>query len=259
MKKKYGTSVISNEQIAAGIYDLRLQFDEELPDIRPGQFIGVYTQDKSMLLPRPISICGADPEKRQIRLVFRKAGKGTAEMAGWKAGTKADVLGILGNGYDPEKLYGKKVLLLGGGIGIPPLLGLAAAISKGAEVQAVLGYRDHETFLADEFRAYGEVFIASEDGSAGTKGNVMTVIDQFGLAGSCLCACGPVPMLKAVQQYAAESGTEAYLSLEARMACGVGACLGCVCETAGTDEHSGVRNARVCAEGPVFSAEKVVL
>ncbi len=268
MKKKYCTTVLSNEQIADGIFDMRLQFEEALPEIRPGQFVGVYTQDASMLLPRPISICGADPERRQLRLVYRRAGKGTGEMAGWKAGMKSDVLGILGNGYDMEKLRGKKVLLLGGGIGIPPLLELAARLNgdgsdgngaAGTRVTAVLGYRNGEAFLADEFRSYGEVFIASEDGSIGTRGNVMTAIREKGLSGGCLCACGPVPMLKAVREYATETGTEAYLSLEARMACGVGACLGCVCETAEIDAHSGVRNARVCVEGPVFPAADVVL
>jgi dihydroorotate dehydrogenase electron transfer subunit len=169
------------------------------------------------------------------------------------------MLGILGNGYDPEKLSGKRVLLLGGGIGIPPMVELAAVLSElpGTEVTAVMGYRDSDLFLTKELSACARLLIATEDGSVGTKGNVLDAVRENDVRADVICACGPMPMLRAVKKYAAGSGVPAYISLEERMACGVGACLGCVTKTAKVDEHSHVHNARICTEGPVFEAGEV--
>ena len=195
--------------------------------------------------------------------IILAGGKGTRSFTSLKKGDRIDLLGILGNGYDLEALGGKHVVLLGGGIGVPPMLELAAALNStaqsGTRVTAVMGYRDKDLFLKEEMEMFAEVYIATEDGSAGTKGNVLDAVRENGIQADVLCACGPLPMLRAVKRYAGEKNIPAYLSLEERMACGVGVCLGCVTKTSGIDEHSKVHNARVCVEGPVFPADDVDL
>ena len=146
--------------------------------------------------------------------------------------------------------------LIGGGIGIPPLLQLAKELDT-EEKSIILGYRDSNLFLAEELARYGKVYVATEDGSQGTKGNVLDAIREHSLEGDIIYACGPMPMLRAIKQYAAEQGIKAYISLEEHMACGVGACLGCVVKTREVDPHSHVHNARICTDGPVFDAEEV--
>ena len=227
---------------------------------KAGQFICVYPHDKSTLLPRPISICEADREKGSVRIVYRIVGKGTEEFSFYQAGNEIKILGNLGNGFPVEAAEGKRVFLMGGGIGIPPMLQLAKdlkAEGKAAEVTVIAGYRNGQLFLKEDMERYAAVHIATEDGSAGIKGNVLDVIGAGGLQGDIIMACGPMPMLRAVKRYAAENGIKAYISLEERMACGVGACLGCVCRTKEKDAHSHVRNARICTDGPVFPAEDV--
>ena len=168
------------------------------------------------------------------------------------------------DGFGPDIIYldparrsssGKKVFLMGGGIGIPPMLQLAKEIN--AQKQIVVGYRNQDLFLQDDLSRNGEVYIATEDGSVGSKGNVMDAIRENGLQADVIMACGPMPMLRAIKKYAEENGIEAYISLEERMACGVGACLGCVCKTKEVDHHSHVNNARICTDGPVFEAKEV--
>ena len=146
---------------------------------------------------------------------------------------------------------------MGGCIGIPPMLLLASKIRYAASVDVIVGYRDKELFLADDLAKYAPVHVATEDGSVGTKGNVMDVIEAEGLTADVIFACGPMPMLRAIKQFAARSGIEAYISLEERMACGVGACLGCVVRTREVDHHSHVNNARICTDGPVYRAADV--
>ena len=137
---------------------------------------------------------------------------------------------------------------------IPPMLELAKRLE--GEKQIVLGFRD-EQFLVEDFKKYGPVCIATEDGSAGTKGNVLDAILENGLKAERIYACGPLPMLRALKEYAAKKGMECYVSLEERMACGIGACLGCVCKSKKTDLHTNVKNKRICKEGPVFEAGEV--
>ena len=190
-----------------------------------------------------------------------------------------EILGPLGNGFP---LTGKKPLVIGGGIGVPPMLELAQALSRvllveevkagrtygsgdsrqegrDARVTAVLGYRDSQLFLKEEFEPWAKVYVSTDDGSAGTKGTVIDAVRENGVEADVIFACGPKPMLRAVKAYAAEKGIPCYVSLEERMACGIGACLGCVCKTTGEDAHSHVHNARVCNDGPVFAAEEVEL
>lgn len=255
-KKKEAARVYKQQQIAPGIYDMWIN-TSLASQAKPGQFISVYTHDKSALLPRPISICETDTINNRLRIVYRVAGKGTAEFSGYKTGRRVDILGTLGNGFPLEKAEGKRVLLMGGGIGIPPMLALAKAVRNAASLDVVAGYRDKELFLAEDLVKYAPIHIATEDGSVGTKGNVMNAIAAEGLEADVIYACGPMPMLRAIKQYAAEKGIEAYISLEERMACGVGACLGCVVKTREIDHHSHVHNARICTDGPVYAAEDV--
>ena len=250
-------SIVIQEKLASDVFSMWIQTKDIAKNARAGQFISVYSKDGSRLLPRPISICEVEGDR--LRIVYRTVGKGTKEFSGYGAGDTLDVMGPLGNGY--TKLN-KKAILMGGGIGIPPMLELARELKNGgydvSDADIVLGYRD-ELFLNEELAQYGRVTIATEDGSAGTKGNVLDAIKAEGIKGDVIYACGPTPMLRAIKAYAKENGIECYLSLEEKMACGIGACLACVCKSKEIDDHSHVHNKRVCKEGPVFNAEDVEL
>ena len=253
-KKKVTATVVSQQELAAGIYDMWLETDLAV-SAKPGQFICLYTRDASALLPRPISICQVDRQQDRLRIVYRVAGKGTAEFATYKAGERVDILGCLGNGFPVQEGTGKKVFLMGGGIGVPPILELARQME--ADKQIIVGYRNEQTFLREDLEQNGKVYIATEDGSVGSKGNVMDAIRENGLDAEMIFACGPMPMLRAIKRYAEEKSIPAYISLEEHMACGVGACLGCVVKTKEVDHHSHVHNARICTDGPVFEAKEV--
>ncbi len=258
-KKKEMALVVSQEQLAPGIYSLILKTDAA-KTAKPGQFVSVYTKDPSKLLPRPISICEIDKGESTLRLVYRVTAEkaGTAQFAKLREGEKIPVIGPLGNGFPIEKAEGKKVFLMGGGIGVPPILEMAKQMNC-EKKQIVIGYRDEKTFLSKEFSENGELYISTEDGSVGTKGNVMDAIREQGLTADMIFACGPTPMLRAIKNYAEENGIECYISLEERMACGIGACLACVCKTKEVDHHSNVKNKRICKDGPVFLSTEVDL
>ncbi len=257
-KKKETGVVYRQQEIATGIFDMWIE-TTLAAQARAGQFISVYTQDKSMLLPRPISICEADAANGRLRIVYRVAGKGTKEFSGYRAGTRVDILGTLGNGFPSAEAVGKRAFLIGGGIGIPPMLALAKEMEGAASRDIILGYRNNELFLSEELMRYGMVHIATEDGSAGVKGNVMDAIAANEMQADVIFACGPLPMLRAVKEYAQAHDIPAYISLEERMACGVGACLGCVVKTREKNHHSHVNNARICTDGPVYLATEVEL
>ncbi len=250
-------AVISQEQIAADIYSMWFESSNLASQARAGQFVSVYCDDGAHLLPRPISICEIDRRNGRIRLVYRIAGYGTRAFSEKKAGDAICVMGPLGNGYTAALEQcgpDSKTLLIAGGIGIPPMLQLAKDLP--GEKVIVLGYKD-EIFLQKAFALYGKVVIATEDGSYGVHGNVLDAIRQMDLTGDMICSCGPTPMLRAVKSFSQEKGIPAWISLEERMACGVGACLGCVCKSTDIDSHSHVNNKRVCKDGPVFDAAEV--
>ena len=256
-KQKENAVVASQEQLADGIYSMWIQ-TQAADTAKPGQFISMYTTDGSKLLPRPISICEIDRTRGMLREVYRVTGEntGTEQFSKLKSGDTIPVIGPLGNGFPYEKAEGKKVFLMGGGIGVPPILELAKQMQC-EKKQIVVGYRNAQTFLKEEFEAAGELYISTEDGSVGTKGNVMDAIRENGLKADMIYACGPTPMLRAIKQYAEEQGIECYISLEERMACGIGACLACVCRSKEKDAHSNVNNKRICKDGPVFLATEV--
>ena len=247
-------AIISQEEIAPGIFSMWLKTDKIASYAKAGQFISVYCDDGSRMLPRPISICEIDKEDQSIHIVYRVAGKGTEEFSKKQMGMHLDILGPLGNGFP---LKNKKAFLIGGGIGIPPILELAKQLD--CEKQIILGYRNSDMFLLDDFRKQGTVYVATEDGSYGSKGNVLNAIRDNALDADIIYACGPTPMLRALKEYAAENQIECWISMEEKMACGIGACLACVCKSKEVDGHTNVHNKRVCKEGPVFRAEEVEL
>lgn len=254
-KYKERVTVLSQECLAQGIYSLWIQTEQIAREAVPGQFAAVYCEDSSRLLPRPISICELDKEAGKLRMVYRVAGKGTEEFSKLTAGDTVEVMGPLGNGYT---LKDKKALLVGGGIGLPPMLELAKEYP--GEKTIVAGYRTGtELFLMDELSAQAKVYASTDDGSFGTKGTVIDAIKANGLTADVIYACGPAPMLRGLKAYAAEQGIECWISMEEKMACGIGACLACVCQSRDVDEHSHVHNKRVCKDGPVFLAEEVEL
>ena len=256
-KKKENAVVVSQEQLADGIFSRWLKI-EASQTAKPGQFISMYTNDGSKLLPRPISICEIDKKNGCLRMVYRVTGEntGTEQFSKLVAGDTVPVIGPLGNGFPLEKAEGKKVFLMGGGIGVPPILELAKQMQC-EKKQIVVGYRDSQTFLKEQFEVNGELYISTEDGSVGTKGNVMNAIAENALEADVIMACGPTPMLRAIKNYAENNGIECYISLEERMACGIGACLACVCKSKEKDHHSNVHNKRICKDGPVFLSTEV--
>lgn len=281
--------VVDQNALGSGIYDLTLKTKNIAKAAKAGQFVSVYSNDKSKLLPRPISLCGIDRDEDTIRLVYRVTGEntGTEEFSKLVMGDRIRILGPLGNGFTVEP--GKKAFLIGGGIGVPPMLQLAKDINSGVvqtsgavdtntqekglteekqinghgkkicDMNIIMGYRDENTFLLDEFKEQADSFVATEDGSVGTKGNVIDAIKENGLEADVIYACGPMPMLRALKAYAMGHDMECYVSMEERMACGIGACLACVCKTKDKDAHSNVNNKRICKEGPVFNAKEVEL
>lgn len=253
MKYKETAKVLSQEALTKDVFSMWIQTANISAEAVPGQFISLYTKDAGKLLPRPISLCEVDKENGKIRIVYRVVGGGTEEFSKYVAGDSVEIMGPFGNGFP---LKNKKAFLIGGGIGIPPMLELAKQLT--GEKQMILGYRD-ACFLNEEFEPYGKVYVATEDGSLGTKGNVLDAIKENKLEADVIFACGPTPMLRAIQAYALEKGIECYLSLEERMACGIGACLACVCKSKEVDHHTHVKNKRICKDGPVFLAEEVEL
>lgn len=249
-------TVVSQKQLADRIFSMWIQ-TEAAKTAKPGQFISMYTNDGSKLLPRPISICEIDAEKSQLRVVYRVTAEksGTEQFSKMKAGDTLPIIGPLGNGFPLEAGKGKRAFLMGGGIGVPPILELAKQLD--CEKQIIMGYRNEDTFLKEQFEENGTVYVSTEDGSVGTKGNVMDAIRENALQADVIYACGPTPMLRAIKQYAEENNIECYISLEERMACGIGACLACVCQSKEKDHHSNVNNKRICKDGPVFLSTEV--
>ncbi len=233
--------IIENTPLTRDVYRMRLSGDTSAITA-PGQFVNIKLE--GLYLRRPISVC--DTEGDVLTILYKVVGKGTEQMAEMKSG-KLDVLTGLGNGYDTS-LSGEKPLLLGGGVGVPPMYGLAKKLlSEGKQVRAVLGFNTKdEIFYENEFRALGaDVTVTTADGSYGTKG---FVTDALGADYTYFYTCGPEPMLKAV--FAATT-TAGQLSFEERMGCGFGACMGCSCKTI-------YGNKRICKEGPVLRKEEIL-
>lgn len=243
--KRVILEVASNRPLTPLVYEMQLTGDTSAVT-RPGGFVEISLD--GLFLRRPISVC--DFDEGRLTLVYKIVGKGTEQMAGLQVGTKIDVLTGLGNGFDTTLCH-SHALLVGGGVGVPPLYRLTRnLIAEGKQVSVVLGFNTQaEIFYADEFRKVGaEVIVATADGSQGIKGFVTDAIRQTDIDFDYFYACGPLPMLKALSEATDKPGE---LSLEERMGCGFGICMGCSIQTA-------LGAKRVCKEGPVFKKEDVI-
>lgn len=252
---KENVTIISSECIGKDIYSLWIESKDMAANAKPGQFLDLYVTDTGKLLPRPISICEINYKLGHIRMVYRVTGAntGTELISQMNVGDSLQVVGPLGNGFP---LINKKAILIGGGIGVPPMLELAKQLD--CEKQIVVGYRE-DLFLLEELEAQGKVYIATEDGSAGAKGNVIDAMKENSLDAEVIFACGPTPMLRAIKEFALERNIECFISLEERMACGIGACLACVCKTVELNPVYNTNTTRICKDGPVFLSTEVEL
>lgn len=241
----------SNEQIAPNTFKMCLEGsmeDIKVEQIIPGQFI--FIEVKGKYLRRPISICSVNGDKT-LDIVYKVFGEGTKELSTYTPGVELRAIMPLGNGYEiASELEGQKVLIVGGGVGVPPMYELTKRLTAKNEVNVILGFNTkEEIFLDQEFANLAPTHVATMDGSAGTKGTPLDVVTNQGLEFDYIFACGPMPLLRAInEQYSNKKG---YLSYEKRMACGVGACMGCVC-------HVENGQKRVCVDGPVFKIGEVV-
>ena len=238
--------LISNREIAQGIFDMRLAYHQADLPVLCGQFAHVYVPGKT--LRRPISVC--DASDGELRLVYQVKGGGTEIMSQMQSGT-VDVLVPLGNGFDIQS--GRRYCLIGGGIGVPPVLYTAKQCDRPL---IITGFRNQSlVILQDDLQAQGETLLCTDDGSAGQKGFVTDLLRaRIGEVDE-VCACGPTPMLKAVAAVCKEFGKPCQVSLEERMGCGVGACLVCAVKVR---KNGGEVMQHVCKNGPVFNAEEVV-
>lgn len=236
-------TVTENRKIVPSVYEMTLSGDTSAITA-PGQFVNI--QLDGFFLRRPISVC--DCEDGTLRLIYKVVGKGTEAMSGLASGTGLDILTGLGNGYNTE-VSGEKPLLLGGGVGVPPMYMLCKKLlAEGKDVTVILGFNtESEVFYEEEFKALGaKVLVTTADGSKGIKGFVTDAMNEVDY--SYFYTCGPEPMLKAVYN---KSTTSGQLSFEERMGCGFGACMGCSCKTK-------YGNKRICKDGPVLVKEEII-
>lgn len=236
-------TIVSNNKIAEGVYKMILNGDTSAITA-PGQFVNIKLS--GFFLRRPISVC--DYDEKTLTLIYKTVGSGTEKMSGLKPGVCLDLLVGLGNGYDISK-SGEKPLLIGGGVGVPPLYNLCRRlVEQGKRVTVILGFNSrNDVFFEEEFKSLGaEVHVATADGSWGEKGFVTDVMKK--IDSTYFYACGPEPMFRAIDKIAATSGQ---FSFEERMGCGFGACMGCSCKTL-------TGNKRVCREGPVMEREEIL-
>ena len=244
--------IIEKKALSGGIFSITVKCPDAAKAAEVGQFANILADGYT--LRRPISICEIDKEQGTLRFVFEVRGKGTEVISRANVGDNLDVLGPLGNGFKAPT--GKKVIVVGGGIGVPPLLGIAK--QNGADCTAILGFRSYDKVILDkEFAAFGaKTIVCTDDGSVGYHGVVTTPLTEELAKGDVdlVCACGPEPMIKAVVKECEDNNVPCRVSLEQRMGCGVGACVVCSCMTVRNGKE---HYARVCKDGPVFDAKEV--
>ncbi|MFT8726519.1 MAG: dihydroorotate dehydrogenase electron transfer subunit [Liquorilactobacillus ghanensis] len=250
--------LVKQQRLTNDVFQMDLQAATPLVGYLPGRFVMVAVPNGLQQLRRPLAIAAVDEAAGKLSLIYRVVGQGTAQLAALTTGEQLSILGALGNGFATQKLVsGDQVLLVGGGTGLPPLMYLAQILAqKGCSVTTMVGFRTKtQIFGTQVFAAAGKLQLATDDGSAGIQGNVGTLLAAFN-ATDCqrVFACGPLGLLKAVQQRFAKQIMPVELSLESRMGCGMGACAGCMVSVGG-----GTLNQHICQEGPIFSAAEVQL
>ncbi|MFT8317194.1 MAG: dihydroorotate dehydrogenase electron transfer subunit [Sporolactobacillus sp.] len=260
MSMREDMTVVNQQEIADQIYELKLEGEIASRVREPGQFVhilpGGNPAARTALLRRPISICKTDPANQRMTLIYRKAGIGTESFSQLKPGMTLNVLGPLGHGFPLDAVReGSKALIIGGGVGVPPLYGLSAALhARKVSLTHLLGFRSaKDVFYEEHFAKWGTTHVLTEDGSCGRQGLVTDLLKDVSFDSA--FACGPLPMLRAVQRQITEKPL--FLSLEQRMGCGIGACMACVVHTTNPEDEKGYR--RVCCDGPVFPSGEVEL
>lgn len=268
--------VISNREIAPNVYDMIIGADELVDGVSPGQFVNLYVKGGIHLLPRPISICGVNHKEKTLRLVYAVVGEGTKILTTRQKRDSIEVLGPLGTGFNIKPEF-KHVLIVGGGVGTPPLLELAKSIKAQSgdktKITVVLGFRN-DVYLAKEFEQFADVHVATDSGKVGFQGNVIelmeTELKETIKDVDYMYSCGPTPMLKGLFNFNNKYGIDGEFSLEERMGCGFGGCVGCVVPlrksvnestielTKETMEESDFSYKKVCKDGPVFNYKEVI-
>lgn len=248
--------VAGQERLTSDVYRIRIEGDfleDFYREAKAGQFINLYMKDKSTLLPRPVSICRIT--NSQLELVYRVVGKGTRELAGYHTGDTIRLSSPLGNGFDLSRCQSGSALLIGGGVGVPPLLQLAGELNRrGIQCTGVLGFQKDPFLVKEMERVCHRVLVATEDGSSGFTGNVVQLIERENLSADHGFSCGPKPMLKALAQFCRKQPVPLQVSLEERMGCGFGACVGCAVDVR---IEGKIQKKAVCKDGPVFWSEEV--
>lgn len=247
--------VVRQKQIADDIFELTLIGQLTLEMKEPGQFVHIRVEDHyEPSLRRPISIAEIDHDAMQFKMIYRAGGKGTKILSTKKAGDEVDVLGPLGNGFPIEEAApGDTALLVGGGIGVPPLYELSKRLNeRGVKTIHVLGFQSAaNVFYEQQFQALGDTYIVTADGTQGTKGFVTDLLAEVKPEFDVFYSCGPLPMLSALEKFYPEK--KGFLSFEERMGCGIGACYACICDTTDGDYK------KACSDGPVFPKGVVAL
>ena len=247
-------TIMLHEQVGPSIWRMQLELPLTARDAKPGQFIHIKVNDPRYILRRPISIAGTEPGKGLVEIIYRIVGKGTEAMSHLKEGDVVDCLGPLGTAFDMEKDH---IVGIGGGVGIAPILFMARKAKPGQMTVVIGGRNKEEVFWKDFFpKNVKQLIVTTDDGSYGIKGFSVSVLPDLFKNGNVdeACVCGPGIMMRITAQMAKEAGVACEVSMERRMGCGIGTCLGCVCDRADGKGHY-----KVCVDGPVFKAEEVVL
>ena len=262
-KKRFGKimleqmELLNQVEIAPNIFSMILK-GQMVSQMQAGQFLHIRVPDDSKLLRRPISIAEIDRDNLTCRIIYRIEGGGTAIFSQLPVGSFLDVMGPQGNGFDLSPVRsGDHALIIGGGIGVPPLLEVAKELhARGARVTAVLGFSDKSAVILEaEMKKSAEVIVTTDNGSYGRQGYVSAVVDKLPQDYVAVYSCGAPAMLQYVDRKF-QDHPHAYLSMESRMACGMGACYACVVHVAGQDESV---NKRVCEDGPVFETGTIIV
>jgi dihydroorotate dehydrogenase electron transfer subunit len=257
MIRQENCRIVSNRQIANNIFEMVLDGELAAEMKQAGQFVHVKVADGfDPLLRRPISI--ASINEGSFTIIYRRQGKGTSLLAEKSTGMTVDVLGPLGNGFPVDEAKpGQTAILVGGGVGVPPMYELAKQLARnGVNVITIIGFQSAEdVFYEKELAEFGEIHVSTVDGSYGRKGFVTDILDGLALEADFVFACGPTQMLRAIENR--NDARKTYLSLEERMGCGIGACFACVCHI--KDDPQGFSYKKVCSDGPVFQAGEVVI
>jgi len=257
--KPFMAKLISNEAEGPVMRKLVFQADEAFEqEVCPGQFAHLKVPGATAhLLRRPISIMDADKAAKTLTLMIQPKGEGTQLICALQAGDELEMIAPLGHGFEPGEAA--HIWAMGGGVGVAPMVYACKQFSKNAEVTSIMGYRTEKQIFSENILSWvsRDLIICTDDGTVGVHGTVIDGAKTLEGKPDLIIACGPTPMLKAVQQFALENDIPCQLSLEQRMGCGYGACLTCSCKTKDADGHED--HARVCADGPVFNAAEVVL